>query len=416
MRKYLSFLTLVMSGMLLFVSCENEDKQGPGGGAGNVPQAVLAAYEKEYGDEPATWEIKGDYAVASITRSGETAWFDLKTAFCGMKETDLRFDELPQAVQEAFGAGAYKDWRIDDVDKLTRNGGETLYVIEAEQGGQEVDLYYAEDGILVREILDAEDGDYHEYFPQTPSVDIESWVKDNLGADARIVDFDSEDGRIEVEVIAGGLKHEVLFSADLQWLQTTTEYEGRTLELVPQEVVAAAVARHPDARVEEVEKIATAELAFYCVEMEQGDRDYKVYVDAATFEVINRPSLPEDDVQGGASVGADYETFIDGRYPGAVIVGRDDDDGMVEIEIMHDNVKKEVKFRGGEWVRTEWEAPLPDGIAALIRQAGYEPEPREWADVVETAKGIAYEVEATKDGAEYEVRVDEAGAVTARRD
>lgn len=136
MRKYLSFLTLVMSGMLLFVSCENEDKQGPGGGAGNVPQAVLAAYEKEYGDEPATWEIKGDYAVASITRSGETAWFDLKTAFCGMKETDLRFDELPQAVQEAFGAGAYKDWRIDDVDKLTRNGGETLYVIEAEQGGR----------------------------------------------------------------------------------------------------------------------------------------------------------------------------------------------------------------------------------------------------------------------------------------
>lgn len=61
------------------------------------------------------------------------------------------------------------------------------------------------------------------------------------------------------------------------------------------------------------------------------------------------------------------------------------------------------------------EAPLPDDIAALIRQAGYEPEPREWADVVETAKGIAYEVEATKDGAEYEVRVDEAGTVTARR-
>lgn len=93
--------------------------------------------------------------------------------------------------------------------------------------------------------------------------------------------------------------------------------------------------------------------------MEQGDRDYKVYVDAATFEVINRPSLPEDDVQNGASVGADYETFIDGRYPGAVIVGRDDDDGMVEIEIMHDNVKKEVKFRGGEWVRTEWRPRCP---------------------------------------------------------
>lgn len=416
MRKYLSFWTLVMSGMLLFVSCKNDGNNGPGSGAEDVPQAVLAAYEKEYGSEPATWEIKGDYALARITRSGETAWFDLKTAFCGMKETDIRFDQLPQAVQAAFGASAYKDWRIDDVDMLTRSGSETLYVIEAEMGGQEVDLYYAEDGILVQEFLDAETGDYHEYFPQTPSVDIESWVADNLGADARIVDFDYEDGRIEVEVIAGGLKHEVLFSADSQWLQTTTEYEDRTLNLVPQEVIAAAQAEHPNARVEDVEKITTAELTLYCVELEQNDRDYKVFVDAATYTVVNRPSLPEDEVQGGTSVGSDYETFINEKYAGAVIVERDDDDGMVEIEIIHDNVKKEVKFRGGEWVRTEWEAPLPDEIAALIRDAGYEPEPREWADVVETAKGIAYEVEARKNGVEYDVYVDEAGQVTARRD
>lgn len=415
MRKYLSFLApLVMSGALFMVSCDNDDNKPNLGG--NVPQEVLAAYEKEYGNEPATWEIKGNYAVAVITRSGESVWFDMSTAFCGMKETDIRFEELPQAVQDAFNASAYKDWRIDDVDMLTRTDSETLYVIEAEMSGQEVDLYYAEDGILVQEFLDAADGDYHEYFPQTPSVDIETWVRDNLGADARIVDFDHEDGRIEVEVIAGGLKHEVMFSADSQWLQTTTEYEDRTLNLVPQEVIAAAQAEHPNARVEDVEKITTADQIYYCVELEQGDRDYKVYIDAATNTVINRPSLPEDDVQGGASVGTDYETFINNKYPGAVIIERDDDDGMVEIEIIHNDVKKEVKFRGGEWVRTEWEAPLPDEIATLIRNAGYEPEAREWADVIETAAGIAYEVEARKGGAEYDIYVDEAGNVTAQRD
>lgn len=416
MRNLLSW-TLVMSGMLLFVSCENEDQHGPGaGGMGNVPPAVLAAFEEVYGGEPATWEIKGDYAVASVTRSGETVWFDLETAFCGMKETALHFDQLPPVVQAAFDASAYKNWRIDNVDKLTRTGGVTLYVIEAEQGEQEVDLYYAEDGVLVREILDAADGDYHEYFPQTPSVDIEVWVEDNIGADARIVDFDREDGRIEVEVIAGGLKHEVLFSAESQWLQTTIEYEGRALESVPQKVVDAAKAKHPGARIEEAEKIASAELTFYCVEMEQGDREYKVYVDAATFDVINRPSLPEDGMQGGTSVGTDYETFINDSYPGAVIVGRDDDNGVVEIEIMHDLMRKEVKFRGAEWICTEWETPLPDNIARLIREAGYEPELREWADVVETAKGVVYEIEASKGGAEYEVRVDQSGTVSAQRD
>lgn len=414
MRKYLPFWALLMSGMLFFVSCDN-DENGPNGGSGNVPQEVLAAFEKEYGNEPAEWEIKGDYAVAT-TRSGETAWFDLKTAFCGMKETDIRFDQLPQPVQTAFGESAYKDWRIEDVDKLTRTGSETLYVIEAENGTQEVDLYYAEDGILVQEFLDAEAGDYHEYFPQTPSGDIETWVKENLGTNARIVDFDREDGRLEVEVIADGLKHEVLFSTASEWLQTKTEYEHRTLSLVPQEVIAAAQAEHPGASLEDVEKIATAEGTYYCVELELGDRDYKVFVDAKTNQVVQRPTLPEDEIAGGVSVGADYEKFISEKYAGAVIVERDDDDGMVEIEIMHDKVKKEVKFRGGEWVRTEWEAPLPDDIKALIQQAGYEPETREWADVIETSKGTAYEMEARKDGREYDVYVDEAGNVTVRRD
>lgn len=416
MRKFLSFWTLLVSGMLFFVSCDNDDNNPDGGFNGNVPQEVLAAFEKEYGDEPATWEVKGDYLVANLTRSGETVWY-ARDGYCGMKETDVRFEQLPQPVQEAFNASAYKDWHVDDVDKLTRTGSETLYVIEAEKGEQEADLYYTEDGILVHEFLDAEDGDYHDYFPQTPSGDIERWVKENLGAEARIVDFDREDGRIEVEVIAGGLKHEVLFSDASQWLQTTTEYEHRTLELVPEQVTGAAKAEHPDAVVEEVKMFKTASATYYCVEMEgRGDRDYKVFVEAETYQVIQRPSLPEDNIQGGVSVGSDYEKFIHEKYAGAVITGRDDDDGLVEIEIMHDKVKKGVSFRRGEWVCTEWEAPLPDDIAALIRQAGYEPDTHEWADVIETEKGIAYEAEAWKGGGEYEVYVDETGKVTARRD
>lgn len=418
MRKYLPFWTLLMSGMLFFVSCDN-DNDGPNGGNNGdvVPQEILAAFEKEYGNEPATWEIKGSYAVASLTRNGEKAWFDLQTAFFGMKETDIRFEQLPQPVQTAFNESAYKDWHVDDVDKLVRTTNETLYVIEAEQGKQEVDLYYTEDGILVQEFLDAEAGDYHEYFPQTPSGDIETWVKTNLGTDARIVDFDREDGCIEVEVIAGGLKHDILFSTANEWLQTKIEYEHRTLNLVPQEVLNAAKAEHPTAIVEDVEKVTTANITYYCVELEgQNDRDYKVFIDANTFQVIQRPTLPEDEIQGGVSVGADYELFINEKYAGAMIVERDDDDGMVEIEIIHDSVKKEVKFRAGEWVRTEWEAPLPDNIKTLIQGEGYELNTHEWADVIETGKGTAYEVEAWKNNIEYDVYVDEAGTITARRD
>ena len=45
-------------------------------------------------------------------------------------------------------AGKYADWRVDDVDKLTREGMETLYVIEVEKGESELDLFYLSTGIL----------------------------------------------------------------------------------------------------------------------------------------------------------------------------------------------------------------------------------------------------------------------------
>ena len=51
-----------------------------------------------------------------------------------MTETDVRYENLPEPVLAAHKAGKYADWRVDDVDKLTREGMETLYVIEVEKG------------------------------------------------------------------------------------------------------------------------------------------------------------------------------------------------------------------------------------------------------------------------------------------
>ena len=39
------------------------------------------------------------------------------------------------------------------MDKLTREGMETLYVIEVEKGESELDLFYSSTGILVKTIL-----------------------------------------------------------------------------------------------------------------------------------------------------------------------------------------------------------------------------------------------------------------------
>lgn len=298
MKKKLLLGALLMSGMLFLGACD-DDENPKGNGSENVPQKVLAAFEKEYGDAPVTWELKGDYAVANLTRTGETAWFEVSTALCGLKEQDVPFAQLPVAVKTAFEASGYKTWKVDDVDKLVRKDSETLYVIEAEQGEKEVDLYYTEAGVLMHEIFDVEDNDYESYFPQTPDTDVTAWVKEHLGADAKIVEYDKKRNHFEVDVVADGLKVEVLFSANMEWLQTKTEFDEHHLSEVPAEVLNAAKAEKPGAVVEEVEKILTGSGEFYCVEMEEpNDREYKVFVDAETLLVIDHPALPEDELRG----------------------------------------------------------------------------------------------------------------------
>ncbi len=78
-----------------------------------------------------------------------------------------------------------------------------------------------------------------------------------------------------------------------------------------------------------------------------------VYVDDTG--IIERPVIDMGQT-GGLPSGGDVESFIEKKYPGARILERDYDDGFLEVEILHDGTKKELKFNGcDEWVRTEWE-------------------------------------------------------------
>ena len=77
------------------------------------------------------------------------AWFDAAGKWY-MTEEDISYAELPRAVRTAYEAGDYAAWHVDDVDKLLRNGQETVYVLEVEQRDAEYELVYSEDGVLLR--------------------------------------------------------------------------------------------------------------------------------------------------------------------------------------------------------------------------------------------------------------------------
>ena len=411
------FLTLVACMAVLMAACSDDDGQKPS--SGTIPDSVVAAFNSQYPDASnVSWEIKGEYAVASFTidetRSSDAgrnrAWYHLSDGRWAMSDFDIPYAMLPEAVKTAFEGSEYAQspWRIDDddVEVITRHGyDETLYVIDVEKNENgtetEVELYYTADGILVNTIVDAErDNDHSDMLPGNSPTTITEWISQHFPG-ARIIDVDEEDGGIEVDLIYDGLKHEVVFTIAAQWIYTKVEYGRRNMGLIEQVVIdALRTSEHytSDANIDDIDRYETAAGdTFYCFELEtRFDDDIEVYISVGGEVLSGRPSFGNT---GGAAVNSDIEAFIADRYPGAIIVEKDNDDGYIEVEIRHDGIEKEVIFNGRhEWICTKWEISrgrLPEEIVNVIVNAGYSMHQidDDDIDVIETANALTYEVE-----------------------
>lgn len=431
MKRILSLCHILLTGsFVLMTSCNDNDDLHSNPVPENIPEKVILEFNAKYPNATnVTWSTKDTYAVANFylasTRTGghepnNTAWFNM-AGHWNMTETEISYQQLPEAVKTAFEASPYASWRMDnEIDKLQRSdNNETLYIIEVSQKEgnveTEVDLYYTEEGILVKEIVNAEaDNDYHEYLPQQPEGNIQTWLDQNF-PNVRIVDYDCEQNGTEVEIIANGLKHEILFDNQQQWVYTKTEYERRDLTQIPTSILnhlRTSPYYTSDNAIDDVEKYTTRDNGtYYCFELKTAyDDDVKVYVNETG--IISRPQNGSDGGNSNVPVEDELQNFIDQKYPDAIILEKDYDHGYLEIDILHDGIEKEIKFNGqNQWVRTEWEVrQLPDAVKNTITAQGYTLDDNEF-DYVETADSIWYEVEVRKGRDELKLYISPTGEI-----
>lgn len=77
-------------------------------------------------------------------------------------------------------------------------------MLEVERAEQEFDLYYSEDGVLLREVPDRDGNDDHgDMLPQELSKAISDFIARKYPG-ARIVDAEREKGNTEVDIIFAG--------------------------------------------------------------------------------------------------------------------------------------------------------------------------------------------------------------------
>ena len=122
------------------------------------PNATHVEWERERGHRVAEFYINGQECEAWYTASGK--W--VMTLF------DIKYSDLPAAVKRAFETEFGVEAPIDDVERLERNTGEIIYIIDTEQvvNGFLTDIYldYAEDGTLLRNEVEREWGEHIYYY------------------------------------------------------------------------------------------------------------------------------------------------------------------------------------------------------------------------------------------------------------
>lgn len=149
LKMYFAMLVLGVCA-LTFQSCDKDDDN-----MNTAPQALQTAFANKYpGSQPREWELQGGYyTVDFYTAEGEAeAWFTTDYVWV-MTETDINpalFSVVAPQAYAAYQNSQYATWRIDDVDKLERADMETVYVIEVEQGNQEMYIRISASGVLLQ--------------------------------------------------------------------------------------------------------------------------------------------------------------------------------------------------------------------------------------------------------------------------
>lgn len=414
------FFIPILIAALAFTGC-NKDNTGDGYIGTTVTEEMQTAFTALYPDASGvTWAKNGNYFVADFTRTdmnvGAEAWFTAAAQW-QMTVTDVSFNSIPQAVRDAFNAGEYASWRVEDVDMIERTGLETIYVIEVENGNLEYDLYYTAEGILIKAEADTDgNDDCSNYIPGTISETIQAYINTNYPG-ARIVEIDREYNSIEVDIIHNGVHLELTFSNAEVWQMTVTDMHYNSL---PQAVRNAFnTSEYASWRVEDVEMVErNGRETVYVLEVEQGDNEVELHftADGTLINVIS-----DDDHDNGSSgqipqaVTAAINAYISANYPNARIIKTEREDHEIEVKIMDGTTERELHFSTtGQWQYTKTEMrrhQLPQDILNAFNASAYAIYPIDDIDFYNTPAEDFYIFELDAQPRDIKIKISTSGVI-----
>lgn len=265
--KLLLFACLLITGIVM-AGCNQKKQYRPDA---KIVNAFNAKYPKA---DKVEWEQKHGYYVAEFHDNGIEceAWFDNNGKW-DMTESNIRYNQLPQAIRTDFEKSMYSNWKKDNVDKIERVDMKPVYIIEVEKEGQDKDLYYSENGMLVKTVNDVKKDNLKNYMPVT--ADIRTAVKQKY-PDATIIETDMDNGKYEVDILDNGKSKEVIFNHN-KW--EATKWNVTKAEVPSVVMDAYRKSDYGKYRIDEIHFFETPSNSYYHFELEQGDTDAYLSID-----------------------------------------------------------------------------------------------------------------------------------------
>lgn len=263
---FLSMLTLTCS--ILTNGCHAQ--------RGNLPgQQTVEAFKAQFPRARHTeWDNKQGFHVAEFYDSATEceAWFDHNGKWT-LTKRELRYDMLPTAIRNSIEKSVYGNWKKDDITKIERPGVSPVYIIEVEKNDQETDLYYAENGQILKTLQDLQPDKPLSYTPLP--VEIQTQITQKY-PQAILIDTDREKGKYEIDILDQGITKEVLFNGT-SWESTSWKVDPTAVPSVVLEALHQS--SYGKYRIDDIHFMETPNHRYYHFELEQGPQEVYLSID-----------------------------------------------------------------------------------------------------------------------------------------
>ena len=145
-------------------------------------------------------------------------------------------------------------------------------MIEVEKSKQEFDLFYAEDGTLIKAVEDIDNN--NNYQPNTVPEVLKNFINEKY-PQATIVDIEVEKGITEIDILHENKAKELHFNSANEWLYTTWDVREREI----QDIATKVLNDNPGFKIDDIDYKESADGSeVYIFELEKGNQEIHVTV------------------------------------------------------------------------------------------------------------------------------------------